>query len=257
MSVSLMLRGAEREARVWARLWRAGAFSVFVAPVLMLVALGIGLGGLVDDDRRELEGLEYFAFVTPGLLVATAMQTAAGYSLWPVMAGNRWLGFHHAQVSSPLSARDVYGGMVLWTIAKTAMQASVVLAAGAALGGVSSWWGLAVVPIAAFTALAFSAPLTAFAATQDSDAAFEVIIRVGVQPLFLFSGTLFSVDQLPAALRIVTQVFPLWHGVELARSATTGSADIAPIFGHVAVLALYASVGWWWGGRTFPRKLTA
>ncbi len=257
MPLTLMLRATEREARVWAKLWKAGVFSSFVAPVLLLVAMGIGLGGLVDADRRELEGLEFLAFVTPGLLVATAMQTAAGNSMWPVMAGHRWVGFHYAQVASPMGAGDVYGGLVLWIGARTILQSAVFLAAGAVLGGVASWWGLFAVPVAALTAVAFGAPLAAFAATQDSDAAFNVILRVVIVPLYLFSGTLFSVDQLPVTLRVITKLFPLWHGVELARDATTGSAEISAVVGHVVVLFAFISLGWWWGKRAFARRLTA
>ena len=63
MSLPLMLRSAEREAIVWRRIWRSGAFSTFVAPVLMLVALGIGLGELVDEDTADVGGLDYLAFI--------------------------------------------------------------------------------------------------------------------------------------------------------------------------------------------------
>jgi lipooligosaccharide transport system permease protein len=257
MSWALTLRATEREAYLWSRLWWTGVFSAFIAPVLVLAALGVGLGGLVDDGSQTLRGLDYLVFVTPGLLVASAVQTAAGNSMWPVMAGHRWLGFHYAQVASPLSAADVYGGQVVWTAARAFIQATVFVAAGAALGGVESWWALAAVPAAALTATAFGAVLAAFAATQDSDAAFDVILCILIVPLYLFSGTVFPIEQLPQGLRLLVQLFPMWHGVELARGATTGSIDAWPAVGHVAVLLTYTAAGWWWGVRAFARRLTA
>jgi len=250
-----MLRATEREALVWARLWRSSVFSTVLAPVLLLVAMGVGLGGLIDADASELEGLDYIDFIAPGLLVATAVQSAAGGSLWPVMAGQKWLGFHYPMVTSPMRPVDVFGGHVIWQSTRSVLGATVFLLASVALGAVSSWTGVLAIPIAGLTAMAFAAPLAAFAATQDSDAKFDVIIRMGVVPLYLFSGTLFPVDQLPAGLRLVVAAFPLSHGVELARGATTGTLE-AGDWAHLAVVAAYIAVGWWWGARTFTRRLT-
>ena len=76
------------------------------------------------------------------------------------------------------------------------------------------------------TALAFAAPLTAFAATQETDFRFPVIMRLGVIPLFLFSGTFFPISQLPGWLQPFCWLSPLWHGVQLCRGATTGMIDL-------------------------------
>ncbi|MGI9602820.1 MAG: ABC transporter permease [Acidimicrobiales bacterium] len=254
MALPTLLRATEREARVWSKLWVSSLFSTVVAPVLLLVAMGLGLGSLVDTDPGELGGLDYIEFIAPGLLVATAVQTASGTSLWPVMAGQKWLGFYHAMVSSPMSPTDVFGGQVIWNSIRSMMGAVVFVLAAAALGAVSSPAGVLAVAVAGLTAMAFAAPLAAFAATQDSDAKFDVIIRMGIVPLYLFSGTLFPIDQLPLGLRAVASVFPMWHGVELARSATTGTFTLADA-GHLLVLAVFIVAGWWWGARTFTRRL--
>lgn len=255
MALRSIALAAEREIRVFSKLWVGSAFSTIVAPVLLLVAMGIGLGDLVEADPERLEGLEYLDFIAPGLLVATAVQAAAGSSLWPVMSGHKWLGFHRAMVATPLGAADAYGGQVIFTVLRSTVGAVVLLAAAAALGATGSWAAVLAVPVAALTAMAFATPLTAFAATQDSDAFFDVMIRVVVVPLYLFSGTLFSVDQLPAGLRLLTALFPLWHGVEMARSATTGTLGAVDL-AHLAVLVAYIAAGWAWGVSAFRRRLT-
>lgn len=256
MAVPIAVRFVERELHAFRSLWRASVFSVFVAPILTLLALGVGLGGLVEIDRGELDGLEYLDFVTPGLAVAAAVQLAAGGSLWPVMAGHRWIGFYHAAVSSPLSSSDLFDGQVLWVGTRAALQSIAFLAAGAALGGVASPWGVLAVPVVAATCLAFAAPLAGFAASQDTDAGFDVILRVVIVPLYLFSGTVFPIEQLPAGLRFAVQLFPMTHGVALARAATTGSGDALALLGHAAVLVLYIAVGWVTGRRAFAKRLT-
>ena len=250
-----LLRVVEREARIFRRLWRGSVYSSFITPVLFLAAMGVGLGGLIDERNAAVGGLDYLTFVAPGLLAASAMQTAAAESLWPVMAGTKWVRTFHAMVATPVGASDVYGGFIVWTSVRVAMSASAFLVVAALLGGVPSLWGVLAVPAAVLCAAAFAAPLAAFAATQDTDVTFPLILRLAIVPLFLFSGTFFPVSELPAGLRAASAVSPLWHGVELCRAATTGSVQWDAAIAHVAVLTGCVAAGWWWGTRTFTRKL--
>src|SRR5690554_2422738 len=82
-----MLRQTERQLRIARRLWRSSFLTGVLTPLLFLGAMGIGLGGLVDERTGDVGGVPYLAFVAPGILAATAMQSAAGDSLWPVMGG--------------------------------------------------------------------------------------------------------------------------------------------------------------------------
>ncbi|QGG95043.1 ABC transporter permease [Actinomarinicola tropica] len=253
-----LVRVVEREARVFRQLWRGPVILSFVTPVLFLAGMGIGLGGMVDDGGdRDLGGLDYLEFVTPGLLVASAMQVAAGESLWPVMAGKKWMKTYHAMVATPLDASDVVGGHVAWTAIRTAMSGSAFLAVAAVLGGVPSAWAPLAVPAAVLCAAAIAALVSAFAVGQESDLAFTTVMRLGVIPLFLFSGTFFPVAQLPDGLEPLVVISPLWHGVELARGATTGQLGLGEGVAHVAALVAMLWLGWRWAARRFTRELQA
>ena len=97
---------------------------------------------------------------------------------------------------------------------------------GAILGGVPSWWGVLAIPAAVLGASVFAAALNAYSVTQESDVPFAVIMRIGLFPLFLFSGTFFPISRLPDWLQPVSWLSPLWHAVELCRAATTGSSAV-------------------------------
>jgi lipooligosaccharide transport system permease protein len=250
-----LLRVVEREVQVYRRLWRGLAFSMFLNPVLFLAAMGVGLGGLIDETSGSVAGVSYLEFVAPGLMVASAVQLAAGESLWPVMAGVKWLRFFHGIVATPIRAADVFGGFVVWQAIRTVLSASVFLFVATLLGAIPSAWGVLAVPAAALTAAAFCAPLAAFSVTQESDFSFPVIMRLGILPLFLFSGTFFPVSELPEWLEPLTALSPLWHGVALARRATTGDVAFWPIVAHVSVLVAFVVAGWLAGTRTFTRRL--
>jgi lipooligosaccharide transport system permease protein len=250
------LRAAERELRFFTLTWKGQVFTAMIAPILTLVAMGIGLGGLIDGEEAGLGSLDYIEFVTPGLLVGSAVQMGVGGAMWPVMAGHKWLGFHRAMISSPLTPWNVYAGYQLWLTGRTIAVASAFLLAGALLGGVISPWGLVAIPVTAATVVAFTAPVAAFSARADSDLAFDPIIRLVVMPLYLFSGTFFPADEVPLLLQWLAKVFPLWHGVELARASTTGSWS-AGLAVNVVVLCVYIAAGAWWGARTFRQRLAA
>jgi len=249
---ALVVRALERELLVYVRTWRGYAFSSFVQPLLFLSAMGIGLGGLVE---RGAEGLEYLAFVAPGLLVASALMTAGAEALWPVMGGVKWMGQFNSMVTTAMTPGDVYGGLVLAAAVRALIASVAFLVVAAGLGGAPSWWPpLAVVP-AVLLAATTTAILAAFSVTQQSDQHFSLVMRLGIIPLFLFSGTFFPVSQLPDALQPVVWASPLWHAVEPARDLTTGTVDVSTAL-HLVVLLALTAVALPFGVRNFARRLT-
>jgi len=252
-----VVRVVEREWVVWRRLWRGSAFSYVIAPLLYLAAMGIGLGDLVDKHQGSVQGFSYLEFIAPGLMAASAVMAAAGESLWPVMGGVKWMGTYHAAVSTPVESGDVYLGQLAWTGVRTIMSATVFLTIAALLGGVVSLWCVFAIPATVLGALAIAAPLSAWAIMRESDAAFAVVMRIVVFPLFLFSGTFFPVSRLPDWLEPVALLSPLYHAVQLCRDATTGVGESSlVVFGHVGVLLAFIAWGAWWGQRSFRRMLT-
>jgi lipooligosaccharide transport system permease protein len=242
---------------VFARLWRSAVFSTFLAPVLFLAAMGLGLGGLVDEHSGKVAGLSYLDFVAPGLLVASAMQVAANESMWPVLGAVKWVKNFFATVATSITPGELVVGYVVWITIRAVLGSVVFLLVAALMGAVPSAWGVLAIPASALCAAAFSAPLTAYSVGLESDLAFPVIMRIAVLPLFLFSGTFFPISQLPDWLRPFAAVSPLWHGVELARHATTGSLHLGADVVHVLVLTACLAAGLLWGRRAFARRLTA
>ena len=250
-----VVRVVEREARIYRRLWRGDAFSSFLLPALFLGAMGLGLGGLVDERAGDVDGLPYLVFITPGLLAATTTQMGAIDALWPTMAGFKWMRHFHGMVAGPLTPADIFGGQLAWEAIRTSLQAVVFLVVAALLGGVPSWWAVLAWPASVLVAVAVHAPLAAFAATRDSDQSFFVVVRLVVQPMFLFSGTFFPIDQRPDWLQGLAVATPLVHGVELCRMATTGEIDAGAALGSVVYLVALTGAGAWWAVRTYTQRL--
>jgi lipooligosaccharide transport system permease protein len=251
---------AVRAFRFWLtnyrRTWRGSIYSSVANPILYLTAMGLGLGALVDQHgTASLGHVSYLAFLAPGLLAAGALQTAMGESTYPVLASVKWLKTYQAAAATPLRPADLLHGHLLFTAMRLTMNSTIFVIVMSAFGAVQSAWVIFAIPVCVLTGLAFAAPIEAFAITRDKDSSFALLYRFGLIPLFLFSGTFFPVTQLPAWIRPLAYVTPLWHGVALCRSLSLGTADPLGALGHVAYLAALALAGVLLAQRNYRRRL--
>lgn len=258
MATPSALRVYEHQALVYRRTWHGSIFSSFLNPVLYLAAMGVGLGSYVDRSggaSPALGGASYLVFLAPGLLAAAAMQTAAGESTWAVMGAIKWDRTYHAMLATPIAIPDLVVGHLSWVATRLLIVATVFLGVMAVFGATRSPAAFLAIPAAVLTGLAFAAPITAFAATQENDSGFNAVFRFGVIPLFLFSGTFFPVSQLPAIVQPIAWATPLWHGVELCRSLALGTGEPLVLGGHAAYLAVLAGIGVGLALLTYRRRL--
>ncbi|MCG8588300.1 MAG: ABC transporter permease [Proteobacteria bacterium] len=245
MALARPLRYFESRALVYRHTWRGSAITTFLNPLLFLGAMGLGLGTLVDDGqgRATLDGLTYLEFLAPGLLAAFAMQTAAGDSSFPVMAGIKWVRDYEAALATPLRTRDLVYGHVSWVAARVTFVSTVFIVIMALFGAVEWGRGLLALGPALLTGMAFGPPIMAFTSTLDHPQGISSMFRFMVTPMFLFSGTFFPVEQLPGWLQPAAYLTPLWHGVELARGVALGTGPAWDAWVHVVYLVAFGVVG--------------
>jgi lipooligosaccharide transport system permease protein len=259
VSTPAVVRVWESHFTLYRTIWRSNVLGAFVQPLLYLLGMGLGVGALVDRGSRSeqlLDGLTYFQFLAPGLIATTAMMIASGEAMWPVMGGFRWMRSFHAQAATPITPGQVAGGLALWHVTKAAIAAGGVAAVLALFAETRSFGLVLAVVFGALTGAAFAAPITAWSASRDTDTSFPAIQRFVIMPLFLFGGAFYPVSQLPNWMEPVAKVTPLWHGVELCRSATYGRLTWGSTTVHVAYLAGFALLGWLAGRRTFTARLS-
>ncbi len=257
MATPPALRATQYFLLAYRRTWRASIMSTFVSPLLYLLAMGVGLGSFVNKGggAASLGHMGYLQFVAPGLAAANAATAAAGESTFPVMGGIKWTRTYFAMLATPLRVVDVLAGHLTWIGARVAMAVAPYLIVMAAFGVTPSPEAAAVLPAGILVGMAFSTPLVAFAATQDNDGSFSLVFRLGMIPLFLFSGVFFPVSVLPVGLRVIAYATPLWHGVELCRLLTLGRLGAASAAVHAGYLVALAVVGAVIASRTYTRRL--
>jgi lipooligosaccharide transport system permease protein len=238
--------------------WRTSVITSFVQPLMYLLGMGIGVGSLVNrsgGQDRVLGGVDYVAFLAPGLLVTTAMFVGAGEATWPILGNFRWTRTFHAQFTTPIDAISIVVGQMAWIALRMFASAGAVAVAMCLIPSTRST-GLPVAVFAGVLAgMALAVPTAAYSATKEQDAGFVGYHRFLIMPLFLFGGAFYPVSQLPAVMRPIARITPLWHGVEIARGACLHTLGVTKAAGHVAYLIAWVVVGLVFGVRTFQRRL--
>ena len=215
-------------------------FSGFFEPLFYLLALGFGLGAYVGDVVERGVAVEYAAFVAPGLLAASAMN-GAFYDATNIFWKLRYQKVYDAVLATPLGPKDVAAGETAWALFRGLIYAVGFFCVMLALGLVESTWAILALPATVFIGFAFAgagiAACTWLRSWQDFD-----ILNLAILPMFLFSATFFPLSTYPHWLQVAVQATPLYHGVELLRSITTGAVGAYQLF-DVAYLATLGLLG--------------
>lgn len=237
------------------RSWRGTVISGLIGPAFFLLAMGFGLGSLVDRGSGGVEGLGYLAFVAPGILAAQAMQTAVFESTFPVMGGHKWFRTYFAMTATPLESRDVLLGHLMFVAMRVAMTSVAFALVAVVFGAMTTVWVVPAVFAAVLTGLAFMTPVFAYAIGQDNESGFNVLFRFIVMPMFLFAGVFFPIDRLPTVLEWVAMATPLWHGVDLIRGLVLETISVPAAVGHVGYLAAWIAGGYVAAAAAFRKRL--
>lgn len=246
-------------ATVYRRTWRGSVITSFLMPFLYLTAMGVGLGSFVDKNSASdaLGGVTYLAYIAPGLLATTAMQTAIGEATYPVMAGFKWQKFFFSMAATPLRVVDIVAGQIGFVVFRIGLTCAVFIGVLAAYGALdSAAGGVAALLVVILLGLAHATPMVAVTARMKSESGFSLVYRLGILPMVLFSGAFFPVSQLPAVVAWLAYLTPIWHGVELSRSLTLGTVSLWPAMGHLAYLLGLICVGWYFCVTGFAKRLS-
>ena len=254
---TMLGRQVDYYAKAYRRTWKGSVVSSFVQPWMYVAAMGVLLGGYIDDSTSGLGGAPtYLEFVAPGLLAATAMQVAVGETMYPVMGAIKWDKTYYGMIASPLRVVDIVVGHLSYALFRITITIGVFAVVLSLFGIFASPAGfLGALLGAVLTGVAFAAPVYAFSAGAKSEQSFALVFRLGVMPMFLVSGAFFPISNLAEPLQWLARVTPLWHGVELCRMFSLGLWDGPAVLVHVAYLTVLSVVGVWLGVRRLTRRL--
>ncbi|HRI98351.1 MAG TPA: ABC transporter permease, partial [Nocardioides sp.] len=221
--------------------------------------MGVLLGGFIQGDPDVLEGASsYFEFVVPGLIAAHAMQTAVGETTYPVMGMIKWQRIYDSMLATPLTCRDLVAAHLSFVLFRLVTTCGVYALVLAPFGVYATLWGA----IAAFASqllvgMAFAVWVYGYSTRLTSEEGFGVLYRLGVFPLFLFSGAFFPVSNLGDVGAFIAYCTPLWQGVNLSRMFTLDHVTWWVAAVNVTYLLVLTVVGWFWAVSGLEKRLVS
>lgn len=221
----LVFRVLQRHLTVFARNWRVSLSLNFIEPLLILTALGIGLGFYV----QPIEGLPYLNYLAPGIIASSAMYATCYECTYGTFIRLEFQKTFQAMVATPLSMDDVIMGEILWGTFKSVMYGTIILLVITAMGLVASPWALLIPLVALVAGLQFAVLSMLWTGLMPNIDSFSHFFSLFLTPLFLFSGVFFPLTGLHPAVQTMAWFSPLYHVVTLTRSLVLGDVSLALI----------------------------
>ena len=234
----LWLRQLKRYVRARARI-----VSSLAQPVIYLLAMGYGLSPVFKQAGMG----NYIQFVTPGLIGMTILFTSVFSGIELLM--DRQFGFLKETLVAPVPRVWIILGRILGSATVAMIQGTLFLGV-CFIGGfrLENWSALpAVFLFMVLTAILFTALGSAIGASLQDMQAFQFVVSFLIMPLFLLSGAMFPLTNLPKALVIATEINPLTYGVDGLRQSLIGAGhfgvvtDLAVLAGFAVLLVAFGS----------------
>jgi lipooligosaccharide transport system permease protein len=229
----------ERNAILQRRGWPV-IVSGFVEPLLYLLAIGFGVGALVGTTVVVSgHALRYAVFVAPAMMASAATNGAIYETSFNFFYKLKYIKLYDAVLATPLGVADIALGEIAWALLRGTLYAFGFIVVMAALGLAISPWTLLALPAAMLIGFSFAAAGTAASTFVRTWQDFNLVLTVLI-PMFLFSATFYPIAAYPGPLQVLVQLTPLYHGVDLLRSLTTGIIGPSILFDVVYLVILGA-----------------
>lgn len=212
---------------------KARVISAILNPLLFLIIFGAGLGSTV-----EIEGMSYQAFIYPGIISMAILFTSIYYGVYIVW--DKMIDFLKEVLVAPLSRTTIFLGKVLGGVTDAMIQATLLIVIGLFLGIPINLWGLPLgFLIMIITAIGLVGIGLFIGSLMERPEGFQLIGSFLLFPLFLLSGALFPIDDLPNWLTPFTYADPLTYCVDALRIVLLGTGNF-PLYYDLTVLSLFA-----------------
>ncbi len=239
-----------RHLFVW---WKVAIPSILghlADPLIYMLGLGFGLGKIIP----EMGGTSYLLFLAGGTLCYSTMNSASFEALYSGFSRMFHQRTWDAILNTPMTLDDIVLSEVLWGATKSLMSGLAVLLVIWLLGMAHTWLALWTIPLALLIGLCFAAVgliMTALAPSYDF---FMYYFTLVITPMMMLSGVFFPVEQLPAALQLVSAVLPLTHAIDLVRPLLIGDVPNEIVL-HLMVLVAYTVLGFYISLVLFRHRL--
>ena len=231
----------QRNFTVYQKIWKISFLPPLFEPLFYLLAFGIGFGALVGKIKYQGTEVSYLVFIAPALLAINIMNNAFFENTYASFVRMYHQKTFDAMLTTPLSIDEIITGEIIWGATKSVIATGIMLAVISIFGLIDYPSGLLILPLAFLGGIAFGAIGMFFTAITPTIDMFNLPVFLFITPMFLFSGTFFPAENLPAWAQTLAVIFPLTHLVNLVRSLSLGILN-AGLLWSIAYLLIFSLI---------------
>jgi ABC-2 type transport system permease protein len=206
--------------------------SALVAPILMLIIFGEGLGNSIGGLAP---GINYRQFIFPGMVAMTVLMTSvfSGMSvIW-----DREFGFLREILVAPVSRVAISAGKVAGGATVALFQGVVLFVFAPVLGVSLSPLVMAkLLGVMLLMALVLTSAGIALGSRLKSVESFQMVSQLTITPAMFLSGIFFPINTVPVWMEVLVKVNPVTYAVAPIRSIALGNELAAAPGGGAAVV---------------------
>ena len=229
------------------------AFQSLLAPVLTTSLYFIVFGAAIGGRMPDLGGVDYAAFIIPGLLMLTLLGETTSNSSFGIYMP-RFTGTIYELLSAPVGVAETLIGFVGAAATKSLILAAIILVTARLFVDYSIAHPLLAVVFIVLVASSFSLFGFILGIWADNFEKLGIIPMLFLTPLTFLGGTFYSIEMLPKPWDTLALANPIVYLVSGLRWTFYGSADVdiqisfaitlAFLAVCVAIIAYIFKTGW-------------
>ena len=202
------------------------AFQSIVSPVLTTSLYFIVFGSAIGNRMPALGGVEYAAFIIPGLLMLTLLgETTSNASFGIYMP--RFTGTIYELLSAPVGVAETLIGFVGAAAMKSLILATIILATASFFVDYHIAHPLLAVGFIILVSASFSLFGFILGIWADNFEKLGIIPMLILMPLTFLGGTFYSIDMLPQPWDKIAMANPIVYLVNGLRWTFYGASDVS------------------------------
>ena len=201
------------------------AFQSVLAPVLTTALYFIVFGAAIGGRMPDLGGVQYGAFIIPGLLMLTLLGETTSNSSFGIYMP-RFTGTIYELLSAPIGVAETLIGFVGAAMTKSLILAAIILVTAHLFVEYSIAHPFLAVIYIMLVAAAFSLFGFILGIWADNFEKLGIIPLLFLTPLTFLGGTFYSIDMLPEPWDTIALFNPIVYLVSGLRWTFYGSSDV-------------------------------
>lgn len=220
------------------RFWKV-ATQTITAPIVTAMLYLLIFGHVLEDHVEIYPGVQYTAFLVPGLVMMSVLQNSFANSSSSLIQ-SKITGNLVFVLLPPLSHWELFGAYVL-----AAMVRGIAVGTGvflitvwfAGLSFAAPWWIVLFALLGAAILSTMGIIAGIWAEKFDQLAAFQNFL---IMPATFLAGVFYSIHSLPAFWQAVSHVNPFFYMIDGFRYGFFGQSDINPFISFAIVSVFFA-----------------